>query len=101
MRVGSSYEYLKRKAEAGNARAQADLAEIVQPQSEFLFDAFLVLSKSRGAGMDGPSPLSIRDIIAYSDFLGVSGASQKRRFVRAVQAMDRAYLEFDRGRTRT
>ena len=97
LRIGSGFEYLKAKAEAGNAQARDDLASIVTPQSVFLFEAFLALSNSRSFGMDGPNPICITEIAAYADFIDVRGQSQRHRLLSAVQAMDRAYLEFKRG----
>lgn len=92
MRIGKGYDYLKEKAAQGNKSAQAEIDGIIQPESAFLWDAFLVLSKSRPPGFDGPSNIPISEILAWCEFNGIASPVIKDRVLSAVQALDTEFL---------
>lgn len=101
LRIGDGLAYLQRKAAAGHAGAQAELAAIPPPPSPLLWAAFWHLNAERGRTPLGDlAPLSAVQIEAHARLNGFATDLARRRLVNAIRAMDRTYLEFLSGNTR-
>ncbi len=87
---------MKRKAEAGNAAALADLGKIVHPQNQLFWDAFCFLSRTRATGLNGAEPIQPGAIRDYCDLMGVTNQAQRLRLVSAISRMDAAFMEWGR-----
>lgn len=58
----------------------------------FLVESFLLLHSSRQAGMGGPMPLSLADILTAASLYGYSTSPEQYAFLRAMQSLDGFYL---------
>jgi hypothetical protein len=51
-----------------------------------------VLYDRRGFGIAGPEPLSLREIVAYLDLLGIENGELRLEIAEQLVALDRAWL---------
>lgn len=93
LRLGDGLDYLIGKAERGSKAAQNEIAKIVTPENLVFWQAFSELHNARIYGM-APEPIAISEIKAISDILGINCGNQRRRLLKAVRAMDAAWLKW-------
>lgn len=56
-------------------------------------DAFFSLSHSRqSAGMGGPSPILVSEILAYLALEGIDSRDERLKYLRIVQLLDSVFL---------
>lgn len=59
----------------------------------WIWDAFWRLSFSREVSLNGPAPISIKDIAAYAEFMQINDLDSRHALLNGVQTMDRLWLE--------
>ncbi len=64
------------------------------------YEAFATLSASRRIGMD-ISPIPISEIKAYADYYRINDYEQRRTFLRRIQILDRAFLDWHKEQSET
>lgn len=64
------------------------------------YEAFVVLSSSRRIGMD-VTPIPISEIKAYADYFAITDYLQRELFLRRIQILDRAFLDWHRQKAKT
>lgn len=67
----------------------------MRPLDREYLDAFYLLSASRQTGMAGPQPIAISEILLFAkEGVEIDLASERLKYVRLVQQLDRTYLAF-------
>jgi len=93
--VGEGLNYLLNKAAQGHEQAIRDLEAMTQPDSLFLWQAFVFLNKSRSPSMDGIAPIPVSEILAYCELFRITNPDDRERLLYAVKAMDGAFIEWN------
>lgn len=63
-----------------------------QQDLEFL-DAYDHLTSARTAGVASPDPIQVSEILALCQLLGIASVSDRAKYLRIIQKMDRTFLE--------
>lgn len=93
--MGEGLAYLQDKAAQGHEQAIRDLESMTQPDSLFLWQAFVFLNKSRPQGFEGIAPIPVSEILAYCELFRITNADDRERLLHAVKAMDGAFIEWN------
>jgi hypothetical protein len=62
------------------------------PDLVWVWEAYMFLSSSRQMGFAGPQPISLAEVLAYSDFRGIEDADERDELLHHVQRLDQIYL---------
>lgn len=93
MRCSAQLEWFHDLEKQGARIKELDDRPQLHPDLELDFGAYFDLSGSRRLGM-GTGPIPMSEIRAYCDMFGIDGFSQRRTFLRRMQAMDRVFLKW-------
>ncbi|WNL50651.1 hypothetical protein RPALISO_62 [Ruegeria phage RpAliso] len=63
------------------------------PDLYWIWEAYCFLSERRGIGPNGPLPISVGDITAYSELSGRNEERYRRQLLRFIPPLDRIFLK--------
>jgi hypothetical protein len=69
---------------------------VISPGSEWLWEAYQVLSERRRVTDQGPDPIAISEILAYATFHRITAEYEREVLMRTVCVLDNAFLAFVR-----
>lgn len=55
-------------------------------------EAFSTLNASRVFGHAAPNPISLQEIAAYCQLMGIASREERAKYLRLIQLLDRVYL---------
>lgn len=55
--------------------------------------AWQLLDEGRPSGMAGPGAISISEIEAYCNLMGIASRNERLKYLRLIRRLDRVYLE--------
>ena len=58
----------------------------------WIWEAYMSLSASRQAGMAGPQPISITEVLSYCEFQGITNPDDREELLHHVHLMDRIFM---------
>ena len=65
---------------------------IVWDDLHWIWESFMFLSGSRQMGFNGPQPISIPEVLAYSEFRGIHDMDEREELLHHIQRLDQVFL---------
>lgn len=90
---GKNVAWLSQISKDGTKVKAIDEMPEVGQHCGWLWSAYNALGARRGAGPDGPLPITFSDIMAYATFYGFDSVSQRRILAAVVTELDDVYLD--------
>jgi hypothetical protein len=57
-----------------------------------VWDGWVVLDEGRTWGMQAPAPISIVEVQALCDLLGIASRNERLKYLRTIRRLDRIFL---------
>lgn len=65
----------------------------ILPHDRRYLEAFHTLGASRSAGMGGPEPIKLQEILAYFEIADIRELPRRQRYLEVIQSLDAVFLQ--------
>ncbi len=62
-------------------------------RQSYYYNAYQSIARSRNAGMAGPLPIPVSEILAYCNLFQIVKLDERERIFRYINCLDNAYLD--------
>jgi hypothetical protein len=87
-------EWLKRLQASGTRVPVLEELPVILPHAQYYWQAFQTLSSRRLIIDSKAQAISISEVLAYVQFMGINDAYGRRDFLRIMMMLDAVYLSF-------
>ncbi len=90
---GPHLKALRARAKKTGVKPAALLSRpTLQYRDQEYLEAFRILDASRTTGYSAPNPIAVSEILATCALLGIASSSQRSKYLRIIQMLDRAFF---------
>jgi hypothetical protein len=90
---GQKYHRAREAAEEAGVEFTAHVPPLDSPEARTCWDAFSLLSRTRGNNETGPQPIVLRELTCYLDEESITDADHRQDVIFFIKSLDDRYLE--------